>query len=324
MSSLMKEVDARTQLAGANTMEILLFNLGESEIYGINVFKVREVLKRPSLTRVPETDDRIEGMASIRGQMVPVVNLRRALGLPDLDGKITGNLILAEYNHSLHGLIVAAVERIIRLSWDQVKAPPRLVCSNRGGSVTAVTMLEDGRMVLILDVEKVLTDINPLSEEEYGPVASSARESATSDGGPGGDKGAQQIGKCVLFADDSLVARNQIIRTLNRLGLSYISCTTGREAWEQLVAMAEKASAEGRNVRDEIQMILTDIEMPEMDGFTLTRQVTSDPRFAGIAVVMHSSLTGVCNAEKGKAMGATDYVTKFDPKVLSEVIQRYC
>ena len=131
-------------------------------------------------------------------------------------------------------------------------------------------------------------------------------------------------GKRVLFADDSLVARKQIIKTLERLGLSYLQSTTGREAWEQLVAVAEKAASEGKKAQDEIQLILTDVEMPEMDGFTLTKRVTSDPRFAGIPVIMHSSLTGVCNADKGKTMGATDYVGKFDPKILTEVIQRYC
>ena len=312
MSSLMKEVDARTGLAGANTMELLLFHLGESEIYGINVFKVREVMKRPSLTRMPESDPRIEGIANIRGQTVPVVSLHRALGFPEGKGCGPENVIIAEYNQSLHGFIVAGVDRIIRISWDQVKAPPPLVQNSRGGSVTAVTVLEDGRMVLILDVEKVLADICPQSDEDvYAGV-------------PSRPAGAKSIGKRVVFADDSLVARKQIIKTLNHLGLSYVQATTGRDAWDQLVALAEKATAEGRNVRDEIQLILTDIEMPEMDGFTLTKQVTTDSRFAGIPVILHSSLTGSCNAERGKAVGATDYMTKFNPKALAAMLQRYC
>ena len=312
MSSLMQEVDARTRLAGANTMELLLFHLGEPEIYGINVFKVREVMKRPSLTRMPESDSRIEGIANIRGQTVPLVSLHRALGFPESKFSGSGNVIIAEYNGSLHGFVVAGVDRIIRISWDKVKAPPPLVQNSRGGSVTAVTVLEDGRMVLILDVEKVLADICPqLDEETFAAVPTPPVDVKT-------------IGKRVLFADDSQVARKQIARTLDRLGLSYVQCTTGREAWEQLVALAEKAAAEGKKVHDEIQLVLTDVEMPEMDGFTLTKRVTSDPRFAGIPVVMHSSLTGVCNAEKGKTMGATDYVGKFNPKVLAEVIQRYC
>jgi two-component system chemotaxis response regulator CheV len=309
MSNLMNEVDARTRLAGANTMELLLFHLGNGELYGINVFKVREVMKMPPLTRMPEVSPCIEGVSNIRGQTVPVIGLRRALGLSELPQTEAGKVIIAEYNRSLQGLHVAGVDRIIRLSWDQVKPPPPLLRKNAGGAVTAVSILEDGRMVLILDVEKILADLCPQPDEEaFAGIHAETSLKA----------------KRVLFADDSVVARKQITRTLERLGLSYIQTTTGKEAWEQLEALATQAKAEGRAVRDELQMILTDIEMPEMDGFTLAKQISSDHRFGGIPIIMHSSLTGTCNAEKGKAVGATDYITKFDPKMLAETILRYC
>ena len=309
MSNLMNEVDARTRLAGANTMELLLFHLGDGELFGINVFKVREVMKMPPLTRMPEVSPCIEGVSNIRGQTVPVIGLRKALGLGDLPEAGAGKVIIAEYNKSLQGLHVAGVDRIIRLSWDQVKPPPPLLRNNAGGAVTAVTILEDDRMVLILDVEKILADLCPQPDEEaFAGVRPQTSLKA----------------KRVLFADDSAVARKQITKTLERLGLSYIQATTGKEAWEQLEALAAQAKAEGRAVRDELQMILTDIEMPEMDGFTLAKQISSDHRFGGIPIIMHSSLTGTCNAEKGKAVGATDYITKFDPRVLAETILRYC
>jgi len=309
MSNLMNEVDARTRLAGANTMELLLFHLGDGELFGINVFKVREVMKMPPLTRMPEVSPCIEGVSNIRGQTVPVIGLRKALGLGDLPEAGAGKVIIAEYNKSLQGLHVAGVDRIIRLSWDQVKPPPPLLRNNAGGAVTAVTILEDDRMVLILDVEKILADLCPQPDEEaFAGVRPQTSLKA----------------KRVLFADDSAVARKQITKTLERLGLSYIQATTGKEAWEQLEALAAQAKAEGRAVRDELQMILTDIEMPEMDGFTLAKQISSDHRFGGIPIIMHSSLTGTCNAEKGKAVGATDYITKFDPKMLAETILRYC
>ncbi|HLG44335.1 MAG TPA: chemotaxis protein [Nitrospirales bacterium] len=309
MSNLMNEVDARTRLAGANTMELLLFHLGDGELFGINVFKVREVMKMPPLTRMPEVSPCIEGVSNIRGQTVPVIGLRKALGLGDLSEAGAGKVIIAEYNKSLQGLHVAGVDRIIRLSWDQVKPPPPLLRNNAGGAVTAVTILEDDRMVLILDVEKILADLCPQPDEEaFAGVRTQTSLKA----------------KRVLFADDSAVARKQITKTLERLGLSYIQATTGKEAWEQLEALAAQAKAEGRAVRDELQMILTDIEMPEMDGFTLAKQISSDHRFGGIPIIMHSSLTGTCNAEKGKAVGATDYITKFDPKMLAETILRYC
>lgn len=306
MSSLLKEVDARTGLAGANTMELLLFHLGQDETYGINVFKVREVMKLPPLTRMPETDSRIEGVANIRGKTVPVIGLRHALGLGESDA--AGNVIIAEYNRSLQGLHVSGVDRILRISWDHVKAPPPLAQRAGGSAVTAVTLLEDGRMVLILDVEKILYDIcPPAGEETLGAVSAAPLPTA---------------GR-VLFADDSAVARKQIAHTLDRLGLSCLQAKTGRDAWEQLTALADKAAAAGASVKDDIRLILTDIEMPEMDGFTFTRQVRSDHRFDGIPVLMHSSLTGNCNTEKGAQVGATDYITKFDPKVLAEKIRRY-
>lgn len=240
---------------------------------------------------------------------MPVIGLRKALGLGELPEAGAGKVIIAEYNKSLQGLHVAGVDRIIRLSWDQVKPPPPLLRNNAGGAVTAVSILEDGRMVLILDVEKILADLCPQPDEEaFAGVHTEPTLKA----------------KRVLFADDSAVARKQITKTLERLGLSYIQATTGKEAWEQLEALAVQAKAEGRAVRDELQMILTDIEMPEMDGFTLAKQISSDHRFSGIPIIMHSSLTGTCNAEKGKAVGATDYITKFDPKMLAEAILRYC
>ncbi|MDE3019074.1 MAG: chemotaxis protein CheV [Nitrospirota bacterium] len=313
MSTLIKEVDARTRLAGANRMELLLFSLGGEEVFGINVFKVREVMKLPPLTKVPETDGRIEGMANLRGKTVPVVNLLSALKIETADvqeGAIpAGNLIVAEYNQSLQGLHVAGVDRIIRISWDQVKPPPPLMRNvGGGGAVTAVTTLEDGRMVLILDVEKVLSDICPRPDEEvYAGLKTVEALKA----------------RHVMFADDSLVARTQIRKTLERLGITFHQATTGREAWTQLAALADKAQAEGKSIREEVHLILSDIEMPEMDGFALTKQVRSDPRFNGIPIILHSSLTGVCNEEKGKSVGATDYVTKFDPKILTEKILKH-
>ena len=312
MSSLIKEVDARTGLAGTNQMELLLFHVGTSEVFGINVFKVREVMKFPVLTRLPEADPRVEGMANIRGTTVPVIGLTKIIvGLtdPERSELSEGKLIVTEYNGSLQAFHVAGVDRILRLSWTQIKSPPPLVRNNTKGAVTAVAMLDDGRMVLILDVEKILAEMSPKSDEEVFA---------------GLEVKLQHKVKRVLYADDSAVARTQIRKTLERLGIAYIQTTTGQEAWERLIDIAEKAAAAGTTVRDEIQIVLSDIEMPDMDGFALTKHIRDDPRFADIPVILHSSLTGNCNKEKGKAVGATDYATKFDPKLLGEIIARHC
>jgi two-component system chemotaxis response regulator CheV len=314
MSNLINEIDARTRLAGANQMELLIFKLGTEEIYGINVFKVREVMKLPALTQIPGADGRVVGMANIRGTMVPVVGLRQSLGLGK-EMQTAGDakssqpyLIISEYNSSLQGFLVSGVDRIIRFSWSAIKTPPAIVRENNKGAVTSVTMLEDGRMVLILDVEKVLNDICPRPDDEVfaGVGAVPVMKS-----------------KCVLFADDSSVARTQIRKALERLGATFIQTTTGQEAWNQLQALAEQAEADGKPSVDQIHIILSDIEMPDMDGFTLTKSIRADARLAHLPVILHSSLTGTCNMEKGRSVGASDYITKFDPKMLSEKLMQH-
>ena len=269
-------------------------------------------MKFPALTRLPEADPRVEGMANIRGTTVPVIGLTKIIvGLTEEQGSqlSDGKLIVTEYNGSLQAFHVAGVDRILRLSWTQIKSPPPLVRNNTKGAVTAVAMLDDGRMVLILDVEKILAEMSPKSDEEVFAGLEVRPETKA---------------KRVLYADDSAVARTQIRKTLERLGIAYIQTTTGQEAWERLLEIAEKAGATGKTVRDEIQIVLSDIEMPDMDGFALTKHIREDPRFMDIPVILHSSLTGNCNKEKGRAVGATDYVTKFDPKVLGDIIARHC
>lgn len=307
MSKWMSEVDQRTRLAGANKMELLMFGLGTAETYGINVFKIREVMKLPLVTKIPDSDPRILGVVNLRGENIPLVDLKHAIGMAPLPPE-GAKLIITEYSDHKQGFLVKEVDRIIRMSWERIQIPPPMVRSSTRGAVTAVTKLDDGRMVLILDVEKVLADLHPhVDEEFYGSVKELPKLK----------------GKRVLVADDSLVARKQITKTLERLGLSYDETMTGKEAWERLQQVAEQAEEIGKHVSDLIQLVLTDIEMPEMDGFTLTKHIRSDPRFVALPVLMHSSLSGACNVEKGKAVGVTDYVTKFDPKVLRDTLVKY-
>ena len=306
MSNLMTEIDQRTQLAGTNKMELLLFSLGTEEIYGISVFKIREVMKLPAVTKIPDSDHRIIGIVNLRGENIPLVDLKLSIGLGPLDNENL-KLLITEYNDNKQGFLVASVDRIVRVSWDRVKVPPAMVRTNGQGVVTAVTQLDDGRMVLILDVEKVLAEILVKSDEElYGGIEVTPLTK----------------GKHVLIADDSLVARKQLSKALDRMGMTYEEATTGKEAWERMQAIAEQAAREGCDVQQLVAMVLTDIEMPEMDGFTFTKHVRADPRFGNIPILMHSSLSGTCNVEHGKNVGVTDYVSKFDARHLREVVTR--
>jgi len=311
MSDLLKNIDARTRLAGTNKLEILLFTLGTDartgrhETFGINVFKVREVMRTPTITSAPDMPEAVKGMVSLRGQLVPVVDLAEYAGVkPDSPRDI---MIVTEYNGHTQGFLVEAVDTILRLDWSQMRVPPAmLVSSQLGGLVTAITELADGRLVMMLDVERVLSETTKIDDEFlFTSIKPLGREDVT-----------------VLFADDSSIARSQIERTLNALGIRAIATVNGRVAWDELRKLAEHADASGRKVKDMVQLVLTDVEMPEMDGYILTKNIKSDPHFAGIPVIMHSSLSSMSNQQLGKSVGIDEYVSKFEPQRLAETLTR--
>ena len=310
MSELLKSIDARTRLAGTNKLEILLFSLGldgrtnRREAFGINVFKVREVMRTPDITAAPDMPDTVEGMVSLRGILVPVVDLAKYARV-QTDAK-RDIMIVTEYNGHTQGFLVEAVDTILRLDWAQMRVPPAMLMAQTGGLVTAVTELQDGRLVMMLDVEKVLSETAHYDDEfRFKGIDPIAERDST-----------------VLFADDSSVARGQIRHTLELMNVRFISTINGRQAWEELERVATYAASSGKSAADLVQAVLTDVEMPEMDGFILTRMIKNDPRFAGIPVIMHSSLSGAQNRTLGKSVGADDYVSKFEPQRLAEVLGR--
>ena len=310
MSELLKSIDARTKLAGTNKLELLLFTLGTNSItgrretFGINVFKVREVMQTPPVTAAPEMPPAVEGMVSLRGALVPVVDLAKYAAVQTETPR--GIMIVTEYNGMTQGFLVESVDTILRLDWSSMRVPPPMLASELGGLVTAVTELADGRLVMMMDVEKVLSETAQTDDEMvYRALKPLPKTDAT-----------------VFFADDSAVARKQLERTFEALGLNYMSAINGRAAWDELERVASLAAAQGKPVSQLVNLILTDVEMPEMDGYMLTKKVKSDPRFAGIPVVMHSSLSGGSNRTLGESVGVDEYVSKFEPQRLSEVVAR--
>lgn len=310
MSELLKSIDARTKLAGTNKLEILLFTLGTNsrtgrrETFGINVFKVREVMRTPPITAAPEMPPSVEGMVSLRGALVPVVDLAKYAGVATDSPRSI--MIVTEYAGHTQGFLVEGVDTILRLDWSQMKVPPEMMVAEMGGLVTAVTELADGRLVMMMDVEKVLSETTKYDDEVvYRNIKPLNNPSLT-----------------VFFADDSVVARKQIIRTLNAMHVKYIEAINGRAAWDELEKIAGYAQASGQQVSDLVSLVLTDVEMPEMDGYILTKKIKTDPRFAGVPVIMHSSLSGMSNQQLGKSVGVDEYVPKFEPQKLSETLTR--
>jgi two-component system chemotaxis response regulator CheV len=302
-ATLMESVDARTKLAGSNRMEILLFSLGTHEIFGINVFKVREVSKTPAITKAPNMPTGVEGLISLRGNVIPVVSLTKVVHLADAPTELGRSMMVTEYSKRILGFLVHGVDRIIRVDWDRVRAPEAVVTSDLHSYITAITELPDGRLVSIVDVEQILA--NTFGDSVIGQI----------DRVNAGDM------YNVFFVDDSAVARRKIAEVLDKLGVKHKHALNGLEAWTRLSGMAAHCQQLGRNLHDEVSVILVDAEMPEMDGYVLTKNIKSDPRFHGIPVIMHSSLSSEANRAMGKSVGVDAYVAKFDAEVLADTIR---
>lgn len=310
MAHALNDVEERSNLTSSNRFEMLLFRLGESarsqtrELFGINVFKVREILVMPPITEMVNAPRNVMGVANIRGQIIPVINLPAVVGCTPKQG--LGILLVTEFSRSTQAFAVEEVTEIVRLEWKQVLSAE----GQGGGLVTSIARLdgdrEDTRLAQVLDVEQILRDVMP-----DDPTLKRAKVPKVS----------LPAGAVILAADDSAVARAMVEQGLNEMGVPFVMSKNGKEAWEKMQAMATQAAAEGRRTRDKVAMVLTDLEMPEMDGFTLTRHIKSDSRFAGIPVVIHSSLTGTANEGHVKSVGADAYIAKFQADELAQTLR---
>jgi two-component system chemotaxis response regulator CheV len=301
-SALLDSVDARTRLAGSNRMEILLFSLGTREVFGINVFKVREVSQTPDITKTPNMPQGVEGLISLRGNVIPVLSLTAVMKLDDAPTTLGTSMMVTEYSKRNLGFLVHDVDRIVRIDWEKVRAPDSITSATHG-YIIAITELPDGRLVSILDVEQIMA--NTFGDAVVGQID------------PMSDGDALNI----FFVDDSMVARKKIAEVLDKLAVRHKHAQNGMEAWTRLSGMAAHAQQTGSSVHDELDLILVDAEMPEMDGYVLTRNIKSDKRFDGIPVVMHSSLSSEANHAMGKSVGVDAYVAKFDAEALSQTLR---
>ncbi|KOO03739.1 chemotaxis protein CheV [Vibrio nereis] len=306
MSGVLNTVDQRTNLVGENRLELLLFSLNSRQVFAINVFKVREVIKVPPLTKMPGSHHNIKGVASLRGISVPVIDLRSAIGFPPsrLENQ-EQNLIITEYNRTVQGFLVGQVRNIVNTAWTEIQPPPKT--AGRATYLTAITRMTDGEkqeIVEIIDVEKVLAEII-----DY--------DVSISEGVLDEELAAQMVGRNVLIVDDSSTARSQIKGTLSQLGLNIIECRDGLEAYRTLQTWCDN----GKDVANELLMMITDAEMPEMDGYKLTHEVRNDPRMKDLFITLNTSLSGSFNEAMVKKVGCDRFISKFQPDLLVEVAQ---
>ncbi|MBV8048703.1 MAG: chemotaxis protein CheV [Paludibacterium sp.] len=288
-------------------MEILLFSLGTREVFGINVFKVREVSQTPAITRSPNMPTGVVGVLSMRGHIIPVLNLAHFIDA-DRAGKRYPSMIVTEFNRGSYAFLVDSVDRIIRVDWEKIRSPDGIVMGGAGaeqGLITAVTEMADGSLVSILDVEQILTSVTGDTHVPDMPTAG------------------LEDHQFVFFCDDSVIARKEITMVLEKMGVRFQQANNGREGWERLNILASRHFPEGETLHDSLKVILVDAEMPEMDGYSLTRRIKSDARFNGIPVIMHSSLSSSASKSMGTQAGVDAYVAKFDPRILADTLMPF-
>ena len=292
---LLDRIDQRTRLAGHNRLALLLFRLGSRQLFGVNVFKVQEVLPRPPLFTLPQLPPAFAGAADVRGRSVPVLDLARAIGHAGEEAEEPKYLVVTEFNRSVQGFLVAGVDRIVNIAVEQIQPPPEL--GGEGNYLTGVTR-HHGELIQLIDVESVLAESMPRHSDAGAIVALPAG------GGP----------REVLVVDDSRVARNQIRAVLQQLGLEATLLSDGRQALDHLQALAQN----GQPPCERYAMVISDIEMPAMDGYTLTTEIRRDPALRGLFVLLHTSLSGVFNQAMVERVGADDFVPKYSEHELAQ------
>ncbi|SDG84952.1 two-component system, chemotaxis family, response regulator CheV [Pseudomonas flavescens] len=301
MAGILDTVDQRTQLVGENRLEILMFRLAGRQLFAINVFKVQEVLQMPKLTLMPQRHRFVCGVIHLRGQTLPVIDLSQAIGMRPIVPDERSTIIVTEYNRSIQAFLVGGVDRILNLNWESILPPPG--GAGRHHYLTAITKVDD-QLVEIIDVEKVLAEIVPYdtrisSDRLADPLLEKAR------------------GREVLLVDDSSVALSQLRDTLSQLGIKMHVATDGLKALNMLKAWADT----GQVMTDKLLMIFTDAEMPEMDGYRLTTEIRQDQRLRELYVVLHTSLSGSFNDAMVKKVGCDNFLSKFQPDKLVDVIR---
>ena len=298
---LLDRIDQRIRLAGHNRLALLLFRLGSRQLFGVNVFKVQEVLPRPPLFRLPQLPRAFASAADVRGRTVPVLDLAHAIGHAHEPGQPHGEpnyLVVTEFNRSVQGFLVSAVDRIVNIAVEDIQPPPDI-----GGECRYLTGItrHHGELIQLIDVESVLAESAPREQE-------AARLEPISDTG--------SAPREVLVVDDSRVARNQIHAVLEQLGLEATLLSDGRQALDHLLQLVQS----GQPPHERYAMVISDIEMPAMDGYTLTTEIRRNPALSRLFVLLHTSLSGVFNQAMVERVGADDFVAKYSERELADRI----
>ena len=300
--------------SGTNELEIVEFYIDEVDnvhdgstrrsYYGINVAKVVEIIRLPDLTDMPDAaNDAVLGAFDLRSEIIPLIDLSRRVGKNRIEDEAP-KVIVTEFNKISTAFLVSGVTRIHRISWEQVEAPSKQVSSLTANSITGVVKLE-GRIVFLLDLEKIVADLNPDMDITDIPEASLV------------DKIEKRQLKA-LIADDSTMIRRMIGQMLEDAGFRVTRTHNGKAAWDKIMEWKVKADAEGKTIHDYLDIVVTDIEMPVMDGHNLTKRIKDDPELRNMPVLLCSSIITDTLYHKGESVGADDQISKAEINQLAE------
>lgn len=300
MAGILEGVDQRTNLVGENRLELLLFSLGGRQRFGINVFKVQEVIMCPTLTKISNSHPMVIGVTTIRGKTISVMDLAMAIGKRPIERSDSNYLIITEYNRQVQGFLTSGVDRIVNMNWSEIKAPPEGLGKNN--YMTAVTSV-DNELIEIIDVEKILAELLGV---DLSAIDNEVEVKSKDD----------RVIR-VMVVDDSSVARNQIKRTLDKLGME---CTIGKNGQDGLNILKDFVK-DGSNIAEHIDVLISDVEMPEMDGYTLTTEIRQIETLKNLPILLHTSLSGVFNQSMVAKVGADKFVPKFNAEELANEVK---
>lgn len=289
---------------GTNELEIVEFRIDELDnkgnvvpcYFGVNVAKVREIIRLPNLRKVVNSNAAISGMIKLRDQVITLIDLSMALN-KNTEGLCADRVIVLEFNRIIVGILVHSVSRIYRISWENVEPPVRAI---HDANITGVVKMED-RIILILDFEKIIGELSS-SEALNTPSEELMLAHPT----------VNRAEKTILVADDSKFIRNTICGSLRLAGYQVVEAENGEEAWEVVNSMRAECGKGGAPITDLLNLIITDIEMPRMDGLHLTALIRKESALDQIPVVIFSSLASEDNKARWKDLGASDILTKPD------------
>lgn len=292
--------------SGTNELEIVEFTI-DGNLYGINVAKVREIIKYPeSVTPIPDSHPSSEGIANIRGRVIPIINLQKHLGTARETDKASSYIIISEFNNSMVGFCVNSVARIHRLSWKQIESPKGLL-SNQDGCVVAIVKFDD-RMVLLLDFEKITADINPDSGMKAELGAELGKREHTID----------RSSITVLVAEDSGYILKIIVNNLTKAGYKVVTASNGQMAWDHLTSLIN--AKDFKSIHNHVNIVISDIEMPQMDGLHLIKNIKSNENLKKLPCIVFSSLVNSEMALKCKSVGADAQISKPELARLVEIV----